>query len=553
MKKSPRKSAKKPAKKSAAHVVLPGSNRPKDPNAVRVRDVDPDEQIDLTINLRGPDLPPPDDYVGKTMSSDELRSKFGASQKDADEVSRVLKKFGLKVESISLPTRSMRVVGPASAVEAAFEPNMAMVKSARQQGEYRGRQGSLQIPQELQGVIKGVFGIDERRMARRKIPASSAAPALSPQSPSELEQRYNFPPGDGSGQKIAIAEFGGGYFADDTQAYCAKFQRATPPVHATGVDAPAFTLQQILALPPQQKKEQLGDAGEVMMDVQVIAGLCPAAAISVYFSTFDEQGWVDLLNAVIAAQPVVLSCSWGLAEEDPGWSAGAIAAISDSLNAARLLGITICVSSGDDGSGDQLDDGDAHVDFPSSSPFVLGVGGTMLVQSGGSTKEITWWESPGRRTNRGGGSSGGGVSLKFDRPSWQDVRIKSLNRGSRDGRVTPDVAALAGPPLYDLVFVGKDAPNGGTSASAPLWAALISRINALLPASKQQRFITPLLYQDSGNGQPVGAVAFRDITVGNNASNPQPGRGYQAGPGFDAVTGWGVPDGMKLLNCLKTI
>lgn len=544
---------KKAPKKSAAHVILPGSNRPKDPHTVRVRDVDPNEQIDLTISLRGPKLPSPDDYVGQTMTPDQLSSQFGATKKDADEVSKALKKYGLKVESVSLATRSMRVVGPASAVEAAFKPNMAILKSARQQGEYRGRQGPLQIPQELQGVVKGVFGIDERRMARRKIPSSTAAPALSPQSPSELEQRYNFPPGDGSGQNIAIAEFGGGYFAEDTQAYCAKFQRPTPNIQAIGLDAPAFTLQQILALPPQQKKEQLGDAGEVMMDVQVIAGLCPAAGISVYFSTFDEQGWVDLLNAVIAARPVVLSCSWGLAEEDPGWSAGAIAAISDSLNAARLLGITICVSSGDDGSGDQLDDGEAHVDFPSSSPFTLGVGGTMLVRSGGSANEVTWWEAPGRRTNRGGGSSGGGVSLEFDRPSWQDVHIKSLNPGSRDGRVAPDVAALAGPPLYDLIFVGKDAPNGGTSASAPLWAALITRINALLPQAKQQRFLTPLLYQDSGNGKPVGAVAFRDITVGNNTSSPQPGRGYKAGPGFDAVTGWGVPDGVKLLNCLKAI
>jgi len=544
---------KKAAKKSSTHVVLAGSNRPKDPNTVRVRDVDPNLPIDLTINLRGPELPPPDQYVGQTMTPDQLLSKFGATQQDADEVSRVLKNFGLKVESVSLPTRTMRVIGPASAVNAAFKPNMAIVKSARQPGEYRARQGPLQIPRQLQGIIKGVFGIDERRMARHKSPASTAAPALSPQAPAQLEQRYNFPPGNGSGQKIAIAEFGGGYFADDTQAYCAKFQRPEPGIQATAVDAPAYTLQQILALPTQQKKEELGESGEVMMDVQVIAGLCPAATISVYFSTFDEQGWIDLLNAVVNARPVVLSCSWGLAEEDPGWSAGALAAISDTLNAARLLGITICVSSGDDGSGDQLDDGKCHVDFPSSSPFVLGVGGTMLTASGASVNEVTWWQSPGRRTNQGGGSSGGGVSQQFDRPSWQNVHIKSLNPGAIDGRVTPDVAALAGPPFYDLIFLGKDAPNGGTSASAPLWAALISRINALLPAAKQQRFLTPLLYQNSGNGQTVGAVASRDITVGNNASHPQPGRGYKAGPGFDAVTGWGVPDGVKLLNCLKTI
>jgi kumamolisin len=139
---------------------------------LRVRDVAPNEQIDLTISLRGPKLPSPDDYVGQTMTPDQLSSEFGATQEDADAVSKALKKYGLKVESVSLATRSMRVGGPASAVEAAFKPNMAIVKSARQQGEYRGRQGPLQIPRELQGVVKGVFGIDERRMARRKIPVS---------------------------------------------------------------------------------------------------------------------------------------------------------------------------------------------------------------------------------------------------------------------------------------------------------------------------------------------------------------------------------------------
>jgi kumamolisin len=100
------------------------------------------------------------------------------------------------------------------------------------------------------------------------------------------------------------------------------------------------------------------------------------------------------------------------------------------------------------------------------------------------------------------------------------------------------------------LFVGKPQPNGGTSAAAPLRAALIARIYAQLPPGKQQRFLTPLLYQNGVAGQPVGKIASRDITSGNNASNPQPGRGYKAGPGFDAVTGWGVPDGVKLLKSL---
>lgn len=540
---------------SKTHVVLAGSKRGKDAFAIRLRDVDPKEKIVVTIGLAGPKLPGADEYVGQTLTPAELAEKFAAKKTDADKVAKSLKKFGLKVEDVSLETRSMRVSGTAAAMEAAFKAGMSIMRSARQ-GEYRGRQGTLMIPTELKGIVTGIFGLDQRQMARRKLGAAAsagAATALPPLTPADLEQRYNFPPGDGAGQSIAIAEFGGGYFADDTAAYCAQFQRPVPSVQAIAIDAPAYTLQQILALPPQPRRQALGDSIEVMMDVQIVAGLCPKANISVYFSTFDQRGWVDLLNTVIAAKPVALSISWGLAEDDPGWSANAIAAITDRLNAARLLGITICVSSGDDGSGDQIDDGHAHVDFPSSSPYVLGVGGTMLKGSGGSVNEVTWWEAPGRRTPNGGGASGGGVSTVFARPAWQIVQIASLNSGSIDGRVVPDVSALAGPPLYDLVFVGKPQPNGGTSASAPLWAALIARICSGLPGAKQQRFLTPLLYQNGGNGQAVGKNSSRDITTGNNASHPEPGKGYQARPGFDAVTGWGVPDGVKLLSSLAAI
>ncbi len=543
------------------HVVLKGSNRAKDPTATPVGELDPNDQIDLTIGLVGPQLPGPDEYVGQTLSPAEFAKRFGSNQADADKVAKCLEKYGLKVLDVSLANRSMRVIGSAADIQKAFRSDMMIMRSPLGV-EYRGRHGTIQIPAELKGLVTGVFGLDERRMARRKARSATAprrlkrsalSATLSPLTPADLEQRYNFPPGDGTGQSIAIAEFGGGYFADDVTTFATKFQRPVPSVSAVPVDAPAYTLQQIYALPPDQRNDQLGNSIEVMMDVEIIAGLCPRANISVYFSTFDQQGWIDLLNAVISANPVVLSVSWGLAEDDPGWSANARTAINNQLNTARLLGITICVSSGDDGSGDQIDDGHAHVDFPSSSPFVLSVGGTMLDASAGPIAEVVWWQSPGRRTNAGGGSTGGGVSTIFDRPAWQTVSVKSLNAGSIDGRVIPDVVALSGPPYYDLIFIGQPQPNGGTSASAPLWAALVARIDAALPAAKRHRFLTPLLYQAGTSGQPIGQTALVDITSGNNASNPEPGVGYAAGPGFDAASGWGVPDGVKLLNALKAV
>lgn len=90
-------------------------------------------------------------------------------------------------------------------------------------------------------------------------------------------------------------------------------------------------------------------------------------------------------------------------------------------------------------------------------------------------------------------AGGSAPSSRFPRPAWQTVSVVSLNAGSIDGRVVPDVAALAGSPYYDLIFLGQDSPAGGTSAATPLWAALLARIAAGLPAGHQQRFLTPLL------------------------------------------------------------
>ena len=109
---------------SKTHVLLPGSKRGKDPAATKVGDVDPKENIVVTIGLAGPKLPNADEYVGQTLTPAELAEKFGASKSDADKVAKSLTKFGLKVEDVSLETRSMRVSGTAKAMEAAFKPGM---------------------------------------------------------------------------------------------------------------------------------------------------------------------------------------------------------------------------------------------------------------------------------------------------------------------------------------------------------------------------------------------------------------------------------------------
>jgi hypothetical protein len=87
---------------------------------------------------------------------------------------------------------------------------------------------------------------------------------------------------------------------EDLQAFCTKFHVSVPQVQVKPINIPAYTLDQIKHLPSAQQDGELGMAMEVMMDVQIIAGLCPKATIIVYFASFDQKGWIDLLNQVIA-------------------------------------------------------------------------------------------------------------------------------------------------------------------------------------------------------------------------------------------------------------
>ena len=555
---------------AASHVPLEGSDRAVKPDAVRIRSVRGSSRVEVTVTVRHPELPAP----GAPLTREQLEREYAVSPDDTAAVTRVLGRFGLTVREGPPATGSLVVRGTADQIEAAFQPGLGVYRGATG-AQFRGREGQLNIPRALRGVLTGVFGLDQRRVAHRRLgtphaaapgAASAASPGSSgsaggagsagragsaasrtappPLGPDELERRYRFPAGGAEGQTIAIAEFGGAYFADDVRRFCRRHGREAPKITTVPVGLRPLTRERMRALPADRRADARGESGEVMMDVEIVAGLCPKANISVLFAPFDQKGWIDLLDRVIALEPrpVSVSVSWGSAEDDSDWSPAARRAINHRLHAAALLGITVCVATGDDGSGDQMQDGRGHVHFPASSPYVLAVGGTMLGDNG---EEVVWWNEPGDRSERRGGSTGGGVSVAYERPSWQRVRrVRSINPDARDGRIVPDVAALAGLPGYGLIYSGRPKMNGGTSAAAPVWAALIARIAGRRPGHAPV-FLTPLLYEERR-----GRVAFRDITEGHNASS-DPGRGYHARQGYDAVSGWGVPDGEALLATLE--
>ena len=508
---------------------------------------DPDEWIELTIKIRRKKALP---EVGKTamkpLSVQELETQYGAAAADMDKVRTVLTGVGAKVLKEDAVSCGIRAGARAEVWESIFQ--VKLFHYAHSEGNYRGRKGDLRVPVELQEIVVGVFGLDNRKMVkrrpihRRRVSLNLAERAAASRTwffPAELATIYSFPAGNGQGQTVGLLEFGGGYFPDDLSTFCKDANVNVPVVKTVSVNNT-----------PTNAKD--GAEGEVMLDIEVVAGACPASTIVVYFSSFDESGWVNAVDTAIHDQTsplTVISCSWGYAEDAPGaWSSGAQSAINDSLQAATLLGITVCVAAGDDGSDDEVGDGHAHVDFPSSSPYVLAVGGTTLKDpSTGKITETAWKDGDGLRKDNGG-STGGGVSTIFPRPSWQTVSIQSINPGSIEGRVVPDVAADASANTgYWTVVDGQGGASGGTSAAAPLWASLIARLNASLGVPVG--FLSPLLYQAGANGQPLGQTGCRDITSGNNDTASI--GGYSAGPGYDAVTGWGVPIGTALASGLK--
>jgi kumamolisin len=491
------------------------------------------------------------------LTQDEIARSYGAAEQDIENVVQVLEELGLQKISGDIANASLTFSGTVAAMEAAFQ--VELFDYAHADGDYRGYTGSKHIPAELADIVTNVAGLDNRQVARRRRHrvhdnGQTAAAGLAPTwyTSAELAEHYNFPSGDGGGEAVGIVEFGGGYFPDDLRTFCALAKVPMPAVKTVSVDGTSTAAKD-------------GAESEVMLDVEVIAGVCPKATIVVYFAEWSEKGWLTVLNAVLNDQennPGVISISWGAPEDTDIWTDATMAQVNDLLKQAAYRGITVCVAAGDDGSSDADGDGRAHVDFPACSEYVLSVGGTTIPEKGTTQPDVVWFEGNGLRQDHGG-SSGGGVSTIRARPSWQDkIAVDSVNAVSPGatafvGRCIPDLSANAdwNASPYLLVVDGANMPNGGTSAAAPLVASLLILINAERSRGGMQRlgFVTPVLYQPVAgvDGSTVGAMCCTDVVVGNNATAIA--GGYTAGSGYDAVSGWGTPNGRKLLEAFSAI
>src|SRR6266568_4299092 len=454
-------------------VQLPGSERAPLSSATPAGQLDPAERAEVTLVLRRRADIPADVVEGPTvLTHDELAERYGADPADVDLVRQTMTGLGLEVTEVHPATRRIKVAGTLGDLASAFGATLQQVTSPGPGGQmvtHRYREGALFVPAPLEGVVLAVLGLDTRPQARAHFRPRAAAAQGHTYPPNQVAGIYQFPAGTtGAGQTIAVIELGGGYSDSDLDTYFGSLGIGVPSVTAASVDGGSNA----------PGSDPNGADVEVALDVDVIGAAAPGAAQVVYFAPNSDSGFIDAISEAVQATPtpIAISISWGQSEDS--WIAQGRSAMDAAMADAAALGITVCVASGDNGSGDAVDDGQPHVDFPASSPHALACGGTKLLANGATgviSSEVVWNETAANE-----GAGGGGVSDEFPLPSWQaDAGVPARAGGSGSGsgsggRGVPDVAgnfnAAAGSQIYTG---GKAQVVGGTSAVAPLWAALI--------------------------------------------------------------------------------
>jgi len=322
--------------------------------------------------------------------------------------------------------------------------------------------------------------------------------------PPQIASLYNFPTGyDGLGIRVAIIELGGGYNLSDITTYLTSIGISkTPNITSVSVDGGT------------NNPSDVNSSYEVVLDIEIIVSIVPAATIRVYFAPNSSQGFYNAINQAILDNCTVISISWGNYESS--WSSNDLNSYNALFQTASNNGISVFCAAGDNGSSDGSFGN--NVDFPSSSPYVIACGGTTLVASGNTITFETVWN-----VNSSSSATGGGVSTVFAKPAYQS-NVSLMNQYSKRG--LPDVSGCADPNTGYLIYInGQTAQIGGTSAVSPLWAALCAIMNQKNGTSLG--FLQPKIYSSSTG-------TFRDITVGNNGA-------FTAQVGYDLCTGLGSP------------
>src|SRR6202012_4092243 len=320
---------------AGSFVPLAGSERAAISGVQDLGPVDEQERIEVTLVLRRrAELPDELVFSPEVISADELADAYGAEPADVDLVGETLGGFGLEVVASDEASRRVRVAGTASALIEACGANLRQARSSQPSGavEHRYREGGLHVPAALDGIVIAVLGLDNRPQVRTRFRAAAEAAKTTSYTPPQVAQAYQFPDGtDGTGQTIAILEFGGGFATSDLQPYFSGLGLQVPSVTAASVDGASNA----------PGSDPSGADGEGLLDIQVAGWVAQGAAQVVYFAPNTDQGFIDSISAAAHATPapIVISISWGGPEES--WSQQSRTALDQAMSDAAALGITV--------------------------------------------------------------------------------------------------------------------------------------------------------------------------------------------------------------------
>ena len=350
-------------------------------------------------------------------------------------------------------------------------------------------------------------------------------------TPAKIRTAYNLDSvsSTGTGETIALMELDG-YVASDITTYAAQFSISPVP-----------TLQNVYVTYAGSTPSGAAGANtdEVVLDIEVAMALAPGLSkIMVYESDNSDAAMIANFTKIATDNLAkVVSTSWGLPESSA--TSSSLTAEYNVFQQMATQGQSVFAASGDAGA---YDDGSTlSVDDPASQPYVTGVGGTTLTSN--STTGVYGSETTWASGSNGGG---GGISSKWSQPTWQSGLGTTANgAGSSTQRLVPDVSLNADPSSgYPVYVSGGWNVYGGTSASAPLWAAFTAIVNQGRVAAGSSRvgFMNTVLYP-LGTGVAASSL-FHDIA--DNSTN----RYYKAVAGYDMATGLGTINGLPLYTAL---
>ena len=373
------------------------------------------------------------------------------------------------------------------------------------------------------------------KMNHRSIVAPIQPPSIQPRNTNvpwftvnQVAGIYGFPAPVSTPLCVGVVSFGGGLYgkvANNGVLTGGDVQNYWSGIGIPAANHPRVIVVPILGAANIPSMNDGGSTTENTLDVETIGGACPSSNLTiilyiapnnlaVFFSALSHIYTKPVAVNGVSYRPSVVSCSWGAPEIYFGRSL--VANINSILMTMTSNGMNFCCATGDYGSNNGVGGSGNYVDYPSSSPFTTAVGGTTLVSPNNkydaNTTETAW------------SSGGGGISTLNAKPSYQT----SLNAA---GRSTPDVALIANPSTGVIYMVNnKYYQIGGTSVSAPLFAAYLAAIN-------YKTFVNSRLYT-------APQSCYNDITSGTNG-------GFSARSGYDNCTGFGTPNGKNLTPYLN--